>query len=309
MAAVPLDALQDVRVVGDHHVGAGVDRGLRDPAQERALDLGELEAAVELGDDDVGARVAQPLDLGGHGTRRVGRGAAVATPRDPVLQLGIRRRGRDRRPQLGLPVVGERRRQALELGPRVAGPARRRRQVAVLALRTVRDDPRLVLPRLRRRQVGRDRVVGGRELVVDEVTVDRRHRHDTDRQSPAASTSTPRCDSSVVSADPTDGIPASSSACERRHHPCVLPVEGVVVAERDEVDAELVEHVGDDRRRLEEEALARIGELGGELADDGLEVDDRRIRGRRHRTEIVDDAPAPTPSHRTTGVPGRVGSW
>ena len=65
----------------------------------------------------------------------------------------------------------------------------------------------------------------------------------------------------------------------------------MVVAERDEVDAELVEHVGHDRRRLEEEALPRVGDVVGELADDGLEVDDRRIRHRRHRGEILDDVP------------------
>ncbi len=83
VAAVPLDTLQHVGVVGDHHVGAGVDGGLRDPAQERALDLGELEAAVELGDDDVGAFVAQPLDLG-----RPSR----------VPSTGLRRRGPAGRP-------------------------------------------------------------------------------------------------------------------------------------------------------------------------------------------------------------------
>ena len=245
MAAIPLDTLQHVGVVGDHHVGAGVDGGLRDPAQERALDLGELEAAVELGDDDVGAFVAQPLDLGGHGACRVGGCAAVAPPGDPVLQLGICRRGRDRRPQLGLPVVGERRCQTLELGPRVAGSPRGRGQSS--------------RPRPRRRTTttrgwycqtsagGRSAgigssAVGSWSLTKSPLTV---VIETTPIGSPGRVDEHPALRLVRREARTHGWHPGRFERFERRRDARVLPVEGMVVAERDEVDTELVEQVGD----------------------------------------------------------------
>ena len=160
--------------------------------------------------------------------------------------------------------------------------------------------PRLVLPGLGRREVGRDRIVGGRQLVVDEITIDGGHRDDAD-SGPRGVDDHPAL-RLVRRETRTHGRhPGLVQRGERRRDPRVLPVEGMVVPQRDEVDTELVEHVGDGGWRLEEEALARIRLLVGEFTDDGLEVDDRRIGDRRdgdggHRRHVV-----PTPNRARQG--------
>src|SRR5204862_6374489 len=54
-------------------------------------------------------------------------------------------------------------------------------------------------------------------------------------------------------------------------------VERVVVGERYDVDTELGEPVGGDRRRAEEERLARISEAGPARRDAALEVEHERV--------------------------------
>ena len=65
---------------------------------------------------------------------------------------------------------------------------------------------------------------------------------------------------------------------ERRTHPRVLPVVGMIVAEHDQIDTHLVECLRHDRRRLNEKNLARICVFDRQVPDHGFEVDNRQVR-------------------------------
>ena len=55
LALIELKSLNNVRMVPDHQIGSGVNRGARCFFEEFGTNVGELVAAVKLNNDDVGA--------------------------------------------------------------------------------------------------------------------------------------------------------------------------------------------------------------------------------------------------------------
>ena len=108
LAVVPLDSLQNMWVVTNHHVGTGVNRCPRGDTQTRAWRPDQLETGMELDDDNVGTLGLESGDLGPHCIRFILTCSAVPTTGDPILQFRIRAGSRERRPQFVDALIGQR---------------------------------------------------------------------------------------------------------------------------------------------------------------------------------------------------------
>jgi hypothetical protein len=92
---------------------------------------------------------------------------------------------------------------------------------------------------------------------------------------------------SLVDARTHDANPGVVEALDRVEQRVDVVVEGVVVRERDAVDAQILQHLHGDWRRAEEERLVRIGPPGPTVRDRALEVEHERISLTDDRSEVV----------------------
>src|SRR5262249_38849312 len=84
-----LEALKNVRVMADDDVRAHVDRAMGGALDVHRLHLEELEAAMELHDDDLTSLGAQPGDVIIDPRVVEWICAAMTAARNPVLELGV----------------------------------------------------------------------------------------------------------------------------------------------------------------------------------------------------------------------------
>ncbi len=282
---VPLEALQHVRMMTNHQVGAGIDGCVCCSDRELTGDIGELEAAVNLDDHQVGSVGPQILDRALDRRDPERRGAAVTAPGHPVLQLGIhvrRSTPRAHRTDQRRAMTRARRKRSTP-PPDGAAPLAR-----------TAGSPAVPNPHVRSsychesfagRSAGLSSSAPGRlSLTKSPLTV-------VAETTPTLVSPTliirPASACSVVVPAPVHANSCSIERGDRRNDARTLPVVGVIVAQRDEVDAHFVERAEDHRGRLQEEPFGGICIRRRELTDHGLEVDSRHVCGRHDRGDVA----------------------